>query len=573
MFDRRRLRRLQQDLRVLRRLFPWRTTAVLLFAIGLMAWLFQLIYTHDLDEPLTYIQAVYAVLNMIFFQLAYTDVPADPNLLPFFLLVPLIGLSLFSLAGFNLIGVLRVFFVRRERGQRWQEVLAATYRGHVVVCGLGSIGYRVARRIADLGRVVAGVELAQTELTDQLMAADLPVILGDVRNRAVLEKAGVARAATVVVCTDRDMANIEAAFHVRELNPHARLVLRIFDDEIAHSVSSSSAGFKVDAVLSRSAIAALAFAHAAAGVEVLEGFRLGQQDYVLARLPLSADSPVIGRTVGQVARDWDVTVAFLRRDQEMVNEPHPDTGLRSGDHLYLFTASERLATLAQAHEGEGLTQRSHVVVCGLGHAGYRIVQILHALGYAVTALEREEGRLGERLTGQGVEVQVADFRRLAVLREAGVEHAQAIVVCSDDDMLNLETGLRARELNPRIRIVLRIFEEGLGHHLSAAFDINAVFSTSALAAPAFVGAALNMHLAQTVMIGAEERVLARLTVGRGSSLMGCALADLHGEADLTVVLHAHGDRIDVPPRLAEQLHPGDQIVVLVSPEWLRRLKV
>jgi hypothetical protein len=187
-----------------------------------MAWLFQVIYTRDLNEPLTYIQAVYAVLNMIFFQLAYTDLPPDPNLAPFFVLVPVIGLSLFSLAGFNILHVIRVFFVRRERGQRWQEALVSTYSEHAVVCGLGSIGYRVARHLVEFGQSVVGIELTYTELADELVDADVPVILGDVRSYDVLEKAGVARAAMVVVCTDRDMANIEAAFHVRELNPRTR---------------------------------------------------------------------------------------------------------------------------------------------------------------------------------------------------------------------------------------------------------------------------------------------------------------------------------------------------------------
>jgi Trk K+ transport system NAD-binding subunit len=548
----------------MRCLFPWRTTAVLLLAIVVMAWLFQAIYTHDLDEPLTYVQAVYAVLNMIFFQLAYTDLPNDPNLTPFFVLVPVVGLSLFSLTGFNLLQLVRVFFVRRERGQRWQEALASTYRDHVVVCGLGSIGFRVARYLAEFGQPVVGVELTHTELTDELMDADLPIILGDVRSRDVLEKAGLARAATAVVCTNSDMANIEAIFHVRELNPRARLVLRIFEDEIAQAVG---AGFEVDAVLSRSAIAALSFAHAAAGVDVLESFQLGDLGYVLARVPLHKGSPLVGCTVAEVARERDATVVFLCQEQRLLNEPSPDTRIQAGDELFVFVAADRLTSLVQRQDSQG----EHVIVCGLGHAGYRIANTLLSLGYAVTALERESGRLGQRLADQGVPVQVADFCRRAVLTGAGVERARAIVVCSDDDMLNLETGLRARELNPDVRVVLRIFEEELGRRLSRTFGIDAVYSTSALAAPAFVGAVLELHLVQAVTIGREEWVLARLTVDPQSALADRTIQDLNAENDLTVVLHARCDQIDVPPRLDSRLLAADELVVLASPARLQRL--
>jgi Trk K+ transport system NAD-binding subunit len=559
--------------RVLRRLFPWRTTALLLLAIGAMGWLFQTIYTRDLGEPLTFIQAVYAVLNMIFFQLAYTDIPADANLTPFFVLVPIIGLSLFSLAGFNFLRVLRVFFVRRERGQRWQEALVSTYKGHILICGLGSIGYRVALHLAEFSQPVAGIELTQTELVDELIDADLPVILGDARNYDVLHKASVTQAAAAIVCTDQDMANIETAFHVRELNPQARIVLRIFDDEIAQSVGT---GFNVDAVLSRSAIAAVTFAHAAAGIEVLENFRLDQRNYVLARVPLHEGSPLVGRTVDQVAQDRDVTVAFLCQGMQLVNEPEPDVLLQAGDDLYVFTASDRLAKLvhhrAQPPSGDqNEERRDHIIVCGLGHLGYRVVNILRGLDYAVTALEREASRLGQRLAKGDVSVRVADFRRRAILAEANVAHAQTIVICSNDDMLNLETGLRARELNPNIRVIMRTFEEELGRRLSHAFGIDAVYSTSALAAPAFVQAALGHHLAQAVTIGDERLALVRLTIERQSSLIDQTIQELNAKEELTVVLHARRDQIEIPPCPARRLQASDEVVLLVSRNQLQTL--
>jgi len=556
---------------VLRRLFPWRTTLVLLLAVGGMAGLFQAVYARELNEPMSYVQAVYAILNMIFFQLAYTDVPSDLQLAPFFVLVPIIGLSLFSLLGINVFRVLRVFFVRHERGQQWQEALAATYRDHVVVCGLGSIGYRVALQLAELGQPVVGIELTRTELVQDLIDADVPVIVGNIRGRDVLTKTGVARATSAIVCTNQDIANLEAAFHVRELNPEARLVVRIFDDEIARLVESKG---EMAAVLSRSAIAAVAFAHAAVGIEVLETFQLGDVAYVLARVPLRAGSPLVGSTIDDVARAHDVTIAFLCREQRLVNEPPRDTRLESGDDLFLFAASEQLTALAHFNvpDDGAVTGRSeHIVVCGLGHVGYRTVNILLALGYPVTALHLAPHYLSERLAEQGARVEIADFRRRNVLAEAGVAQAKCIVVCSDDDVLNLETGLRARELKPDIRIVMRIFEEELGRRLSETFGFDVVYSTSVLAVPAFVGAALGLHLAQETIIGGERWFLTRLAVGPRSDLNGCTVQELNDAEQLTVVLHARCDRLDIPPHARTPIQVGDELVVLVSPVQLRRL--
>ncbi len=572
---RRRLYQFRRDLRLMRYLFPWRTTAGLILAVASIAWVFNLVYNDVAQESLTYVQAVYAVLNMIFFQLSYTDVPPDLVLVPFFVLVPPLGLALFSLLGFNVLDLIRIFFVRRERGQRWQEAFASTFSRHVVVLGLGSVGYRVARSLAEFGFPVVGVELNQTEFAEELMDADLPVIIGDVCTYDALEKAAVSRAETVVVCTNKDAANIEAAFHVREMNPHARLVLRMFDEEIAQLVGPK---FEVDAVLSRSAIAAVAFAHAAVGIEVLESFALEGQNYVFARVPLYRGSPLVGCTVGEVARGRDVTVVFVCRDRRMVNEPPPATRLEVGDQLFLFTASQRLMALVRhSFSGEsdedGIKFKNHIIVCGLGHVGYRIADTLSALGYKVVALEREAGRLGERLARRGLTVQVLDFRRRTVLRQAGVKHARALVACSDDDMLNVETGLRARELNPNLRIVSRVFDEEFGRCLTEKLGVDVVYSTSALAAPTFIQAALKMHLAQEVAIGDQVLALVRLTIVLASRLVGQTIEQLNAKDDLTVMLYARcdQDQIDVPPAPETRLHVGDQIVVLASRAELRRL--
>ena len=271
-----------------------------------------------------------------------------------------------------------------------------------------------------------------------------------------------------------------------------------------------------------------------------------------------------------------MTIAFLCRAERWINEPAPEVCLQPGDDLYLFAADHQLTALVQldllgtAEDGAG-AQREHVIVCGLGHVGYRIASILQDLGVEVTALDREKSRLAQRLASREGRAIIADFSRRTVLAEAGIELAQAIVVCSNDDMLNLETGLRARELKPEIRLVMRIFEDELGRRLGHTFDIDAVYSTSALAAPAFVGAALQLHLAQAVIIGDEKWVLTRFAIASESGLVGRTIQELNVEQELSVVLHASHDRLDIPPLPESQLRAGDEVVLLVSPDRLRQL--
>ncbi|MFD5269199.1 NAD-binding protein [Streptomyces sp. NPDC058335] len=58
----------------------------------------------------------------------------------------------------------------------------------------------------------------------------------------------------------------------------------------------------------------------------------------------------------------------------------------------------------------------------------------------------------------------------AVLAEAGVERAAALALVYDDDETNIRAALTARRLNPRLRLVLRLYNRRLGQHIEELLD-------------------------------------------------------------------------------------------------------
>ncbi|HOT92812.1 MAG TPA: NAD-binding protein [Anaerolineae bacterium] len=563
-----------QDVRVLVRLFPWKVSAALSIGVALAALLFEETYNHTLlpgDVPITYVKAIYAILNMVAFQITFADMPDSPALDIYFIIVPLIGIPLLLAFGINILNILRVFFVRGERGQAWQEALAATVEHPIIVCGLGRVGYRVAAQLLDLGQPVVGIDTTMSPLVTILIERGMPCILGDVHDKEVLRRAGVPRAQAVLACTNQDLVNIETVFHVRELNPQARIVLRLFEDSIADEVQET---FNVKAVISRSAVAAAAFAHAAIGMEVLETFDLRDKTYFLTKLTLEATAPLVGMALGTMADTYDATVVCLEREGEMITEPENNLVLRAGDTLFVFTEMEHAGELARKRQN--VSAGGPIFVCGLQHTGYRVVNALLNLRQPVVALDFAPDVLAEQLRGRGVPVIYGDFRQHAVLEQAGVRTAAAFVACAENDMVNFEAMLRARELVPTLRVVMRIFEESLGEQLQRAFHIDAVYSTSAIAAPLFVAEALNVYVVQPVAVsnarfGASLN-LAHLTVATNSRLHRATIADLTHEADMTVLLHIREDEVHIPPDPACILEADDEIVVLTSQEKLLGLE-
>ncbi|MDO0926560.1 NAD-binding protein [Streptomyces sp. TG1A-8] len=84
---------------------------------------------------------------------------------------------------------------------------------------------------------------------------------------------------------------------------------------------------------------------------------------------------------------------------------------------------------------------------------------------------------GSGQQGDGVTVVEAAGLSEAVLSGAGVERAAALALVYDDDETNIRAALTARRLNPRLRLVLRLYNRRLGQYIEELLD-----QTAALAA-------------------------------------------------------------------------------------------
>jgi phosphoglycerate dehydrogenase-like enzyme len=69
--------------------------------------------------------------------------------------VPILGLGVIA-EGVIRFGVM--LFNKQVRKGEWQVAVASTFRNHIVVCGLGKLGYRVVEQLLQFGEEVVGIE-------------------------------------------------------------------------------------------------------------------------------------------------------------------------------------------------------------------------------------------------------------------------------------------------------------------------------------------------------------------------------------------------------------------------------
>ncbi|MFE4086968.1 NAD-binding protein [Streptomyces albogriseolus] len=99
-------------------------------------------------------------------------------------------------------------------------------------------------------------------------------------------------------------------------------------------------------------------------------------------------------------------------------------------------------------------------------------------GRMVTAVNRGTGDSDDTLVPDERVMEAADPTE-AVLADAGVDRAAALALVYDDDETNIRAALTARRLNPRLRLVLRLYNRRLGQHIEELLDQAAELAAAA----------------------------------------------------------------------------------------------
>lgn len=261
---------------------------------------------------------------------SFTDIPPEPYLIIFWYTMPLIALYV---VGQGVTDFVRLFFNRGERRSAWEEAVASTYRNHVIVLGIGHVGTRVIRTLVDMGSEVVAIDNEPDSTVESTLAAlRVPLIAGDGRSPATLEKAGLRHAQALIVCTANDFLNLEMCVRAREMNPTMRLVVRMWDTQLSNHLKHSLNAETISA----SDLSAPAFAGTAVGVDIAPMMHVRDTAYSLIRLQVEAGSFMDGRTINALEDENNMDIVMHERSETVEVHPAGNLAVRAGDTLVIF---------------------------------------------------------------------------------------------------------------------------------------------------------------------------------------------------------------------------------------------
>ena len=234
---------------------------------------------------------------------------------------------------------------------------------HIVLCGFGRVGSAVAEAFETFGRPYVTIE-SDPEIVRGLRARGITCLYGDASNRRILEVAGAAHAALVVIALPEAERAYLAVSHLRALNPGVQILARAHDVEARDRLERAGASeviqpeLEAASTLIRHALRRLAVPRAAV-LDYLDRFRRAMEigDDVPAEALPGVRSVVIapGDLADQSLREarvrerFGVTVLSIERPgAPPLLHPSADTVVRPGDTVHVFGLPDQLAAFTEA---------------------------------------------------------------------------------------------------------------------------------------------------------------------------------------------------------------------------------
>ena len=193
--------------------------------------------------------------------------------------------------------------------------------GHVIVCGWG----RVGKTVADHARAYGSDVVVVDRDAERIGESDIPHLIGDATEDAMLKSAGIDRAKSLVCALQEDADNLFVTLTARSLNPDLFIVSRA---RIASSEPKLlQAG--ADRVVNPQQLGGARMAAFTSQPHVAEFLDVvmhdGELDYRLEEVRVPKTSPVAGKTLRDAqVRDETGALVLAVRDAEGEFTSNPD---------------------------------------------------------------------------------------------------------------------------------------------------------------------------------------------------------------------------------------------------------
>ena len=451
----------------------------------------------------------------------------------------------------------------------------------VIICGAGQVGWQIARHLSgeknDVTVVDSNAELVR-RATDAL---DVQGISGFASYPDILDRAGAADADMIIAATHSDEVNMVTCQVAHSVFSVQRKIARLRSQNYLDPMYSDlyrRNHMPIDVVISPEkevAEAALQRLAAPAAFDT-ESFLEGKAQ--LLGITIDEDCPVINTPLRQLTDLFSTLKALvvgIRRDGALF-VPSAGDQLFAGDEAYLFTETRDMTRTLEIF-GKTQSKQERIVIVGGGNVGLGVARALEARTERVRVKIIEKGRQCAEDAADMLDRTIVlngDGLDSALLEEAGIATADAVLVVTDDDKTNLLASVRAKELGCKMAICL--INDPTLVPLMGPLDIDAYINPRATTVSSILRHIRHGRVREVYSIGDAEAELIEAQVLGTSPMAGQRIKDI-GFPEGTIVGGVMNKSGMIRPTGETRINEGDVVAIFAMaddvPEVERLLQV
>jgi len=261
------------------------------------------------------------------------------------------GIAAYSVsvtAEFFMSGEWRKYLEIRRRSRMLNDL-----KDHVIICGFGRVGRRVADELTQEGIPFLVVD-ANPERAQSAEAHGYMTMLGNAAKDHVLNEAGIRVARSLVAAVNSDAENLFIVLTARGLNPRMLIIARAnYEDSEPKLLRAGANRTIVPYDISGRRIATMLVRPSVADF-LDEVARVGGMELLIDQIEIRSDSPLIGKTIAEmnIRNNHGVTVLACRHpDGRFDIHPSSDALIESNGLLVVLGTREQLREMAKAAQG------------------------------------------------------------------------------------------------------------------------------------------------------------------------------------------------------------------------------
>ena len=321
----------------------------------------------------------------------------------------------------------------------------------VIICGAGQVGWQIARHLSNERNDVTVVDNNPDLVRRATDTLDVQGVAGFASYPNILDRAGARDADMIIAATYSDEVNMVTCQVAHSVFGIRRKVARLRSRSYLEAIYSDlyrRDHMPIDVVISPEREVAAAALQRLAAPQAFDTEQFMDGGAQLLGIALDEDCPVVNTPLRQLTDLFSTlraVVVGIRREGTLFS-PEPSDQLFIKDEAYVFVHADDVQRCMEIF-GKTMKKQERVVIVGGGNVGLAVAQSLEGQKERVRAKMIEMNRKCAERAAEALERTIVlngDGLNVAMLDEAGVARADAMLAVTDDDKTNMLAAVRAK---------------------------------------------------------------------------------------------------------------------------------